>query len=293
MCTQHVDPSTPRWYATFARLGRLWLALGLVATSFSLISPPVYGQTGVLLLPDLCDDVSQAFNVEWARIQAPGAPVYLMRANGDVVALNPILGIGAFADIQTLYIFGHGSPQAVGGIQHANFAAFLHAAHPKGFANINIYSCFAASQNNAANRSLTAVIADHFPDAIGRLRSCADCPALTGNGNGDLAFAQYRCGAVRQNQNDQAQYDIIVANIRVAWSQQAQGPQGPLEQQCQGFRGAQNWAGLFQLLMDSVALFSNNPLPNEPDRNYLRLVRLNTGGDDLGVCGALAGIECQ
>lgn len=265
-------PLRPRRFASIA------LAAGL---ALSALWSPANAQA-ILLLPDVCDDPAATFDARWAQARHGATTTYLMQANGTVQHVDGAQPNG-FDGFNRLYIASHGGAGTIDGMSHANFAAHLHAAHASTPDTVVFAVCSAAAGPNG----LLKQVNDRYGGQVRRLEGGTTGCRLTGNGNQNLAVAEYRTNAGTSNAQLNA---TIVGNIVAKWGQPYPGSPHSYAAVCNAVVGnaAFNPAAMRAFLATVYAQFTQPAPPLAPNQstNYLQLVGLNTGGNPLSVCGA-------
>lgn len=236
----------------------------------------------VLLMPDVCDDPAATFDARWAQARPanPATTTYLMQSNGTVQwVAGPEPGFETFAH---LYIAAHGNLTMIDGMTHGDFATRLLAAHPVTPQTVTFAVCKAA----AGPDSLVKQVNDKYAGGIARLEGGVDNCRLVGNGDQNLANAQYRINA---GSADAALGGTIQDNIMDRWGLAYPGSAANYSDFCEAiidvttpFDAAQ-MRGFLATVYTQFTQVAAVPIDSS---NYLELVALNTGGDPLLACGA-------
>ncbi|ADZ69216.1 hypothetical protein [Polymorphum gilvum] len=250
-----------------------------LALVLSILPAAAGAQTATLVMADLCEDPSAAFDWEWSRVKHGSAALYFMKADGSVAAITDTPA--AFDGFPTLYIAAHGGQDVIDGFNHDTFAANLKAAHPATPTEV----FFAVCGSGAGPDSLLKKTNAQYADAIRKLSGGVTGCALVGNGSTDLANADY---LIDVTHSDDQLYQDIIDNIEQKWS-------GPYPASVQSYAEVCNVRtdpfdrASVEDFVNTVLQEFSQPAPQghpEESTNYLDLVAVNDGGNPLTICGA-------
>lgn len=235
-----------------------------------------------LVLPDLSADPAAVFDYEWSVAKHKSEALFYMKSDGSIVEITNT-GI-KFKNAETIYVAAHGGNDYVGGFSYGNFVTYFEAAH----AAIPDEVFFAVCASGNGPDSLLKQLNTEYGGNINTLSGGVVACALTGNGDPSLASAEYR---IRVTPSDPILYNKIQDNIMHKWDNAYPGSLNDYKTVGDSYANPFNQANMESFVNTVYAQFSQAPQSGIPDdsTNYLDLIRLNTGGDPMTVCGASPG----
>lgn len=255
----------------------------LVCAGLSLgaLAPRDAGAQAMIVMKDVCDDPSNTFDYQWARTKHGVTAAFLLRPDGSVVAIENAdpSGLPAYP---RLFVAAHGS--ASGTLSGMGYGAFVKALHDARPATPQL-TYFAVCYSGKGPDSLLKQVNERYAGGIAQLQGGVTGCALTGNGVGTLAAAEYRIGT---GKSDTQRYDRIVANIRAKWSANYPGEARSYKAVCDSLVAAAPYRPepLARFMATVFHEFTQPALDPKDSTNYLDLIAINQGGQPLTKCGA-------
>lgn len=273
------NPQRDQFHRSAYRWPIAWALSGAIVMAPSIAS----AASATLLTSLICQDPRDVIDYHWASLKYAAAHLFFMKNDGTVVPLTA--KNASFDSYDTVYVVAHGKVGAVGPFSSADFAKHFKAAHASVPHNAYFDSCFAAAANASASGSNLKIFDAVYGDKVKTLSGPVGACQLVGDGNPSLAHAVNKYDAKR---SDQKAFDQIVKNIMTDWDSGKYAATGKSYQAaCGDLMAKFDAAGVLDFVNAVFAHFTTAPLtPVATTINYLELIKLNTGGTDLLVCGA-------
>ncbi|MTI46021.1 hypothetical protein JM93_00336 [Roseibium hamelinense] len=247
-------------------------------------STNVLANGAVIMTSAICQDPRDAIDTLWVSRRYGANDVYFMTDFGNVLAMDSAQALDGF---ENLYVVSHGNADEIGDIAKADFAGFLHAAHPSTPATVYFDSCSAAVGNNTVLKLTNGQYGGEVKALYGPRGDCQ----LVGNNNPDVASAENRYDVQLLPGNQSA---AVIGNIMKIWEEAEYVDSGMTWQAaCETYTAQPDMASLNTFRLAVQDKFLNASIyPEGESHNYGLLIQWNTGGTNFFQCGQANGVDC-
>ncbi|MBL4615846.1 MAG: hypothetical protein JKY27_13380 [Magnetovibrio sp.] len=250
----------------------------VVIAAFSLGIPSSgAAQTATLVMTDLCDDPSAAFDYEWSKDKHSSEALFFMDILGKIFAVTD--NAASFDSYKSIYVAAHGGGDSLSGMKYDEFMDNFKLEHPSTPTEIFFAVCKSAAEPDSLLKQINSKYGNNINKLSGGVTGCA----LTYHGDPTLKNAEYK---INTKPVSEPVFNSINQNLTARWNNNYPSSHQNYQQSCN--------KRTFPFVKDDVDGFVETVLLNfsfsttgegAQSNSYLDLIKNSEGGDPLSVCG--------